>query len=140
MVTHTDCVSSLWCVPPCSPNRDPIHFEFVYYSSFVSIHFGTEITNTFIHSRNSIENDTRFQTKMGKMQTRFQTKAAKIYIDISFGGGTYLYALYRGVLPGTFTVEELQIKMLSSTSMTCHSVFVYYATHILYTIPLKLNC
>ena len=34
---------------------------------FVSIHFGTEITNTFIHSRSSIENDTRFQTKMGKM-------------------------------------------------------------------------
>ena len=80
MVTHKDCVSSLWCVPPCSPNRDPIHFEFVYYSSFLSIPLGTEITNTFIHSRSSIENDTRFQTKMGKMQTRFQTKTAKIYI------------------------------------------------------------
>ena len=77
MVTHTGCVSSLWFVPPCSPNRDPIH---LYYSSFVSIHFGTEITNTFIHSRSSIENDTRFQTKMGKMQTRFQTKTAKKYI------------------------------------------------------------
>ena len=98
MVTHKDCVSSLWCVPPCSPNRDPTHFEFVYYSSFLSIHFGTEITNTFIHSRNSIENDTRFQTKMGKMQTRFQTKTAKIYRYI-LRGGTYLYGLYKGAPP-----------------------------------------
>lgn len=140
MVTHTDCVSSLWCVPPCSPNRDPIHSEFVYYSSFVSIHFGTEITNTFIHSRNSIENDTRFQTKMGKMQTRFQTKTAKKCIYI-LRGGTYLhvYGLYKGVPPGTFTVEELQIRMLSSTSMTYHSVFVYYATHILYTSTCKVK-
>ena len=63
---HRLAILRLW-VPPCSPNRDPTHFEFVYYSSFVSIHFGTEITNTFIHSRSSIENDTRFQTKMGKM-------------------------------------------------------------------------
>ena len=63
---HTGCVSSLWCVPPCSPNRDPIHFEFVYYSSFLSIHFGTEITNTLIHSRSSIENDTPFQTNDGQ--------------------------------------------------------------------------
>ena len=104
MVTHTGCVSSLWFLPPCSPNRDPIHFEFVYYSSFVNIHYGTEITNTFIHSRSSIENDTRFQTKMGKMYTRFQTKTAKKYI---LRGGTYLYGLYKGVPPGTFTVEEL---------------------------------
>ena len=134
MVTHTGCVSSLWFVPPCSPNRDPIH---LYYSSFVSIHFGTEITNTFIHSRSSIENDTRFQTKMGKMQTRFQTKTAKNIYFVR--GGTYLYGLYRGVSPGTFTVEELQIRMLSSTSMTYHSVFVYYATHILYTSTCKVK-
>ena len=138
MVTHKDCVSSLWCVPPCSPNHDPTHFEFVYYSSFLSIHFGTEITNTFIHSRSSIENDTRFQTKMGKMQTRFQTKTAKKYRYI-LRGGTYLYGLYKGVPPGTFTVEELQIRMLSSTSMTYHSVFVYYATHILYTSTFKVK-
>ena len=66
-ITHKDCVSSFWCLPPCSRNGDPIHCEFVYYSSYLSIHFGTEITNTFIHFRSSIENDTRFQTKMGKM-------------------------------------------------------------------------
>ena len=92
MVTHTGCVSSLWFVPPCSTNRDPIHLN---YSSFVSIHFGTEITDTFIHSRSSIEND-----------TRFQTKTAKKYRYI-LRGGTYLYGLYKGVPPGTFTVEEL---------------------------------
>ena len=125
-------------VPPCSPNRDPVHFEFVSYSSFLSIHFGTEITNTFIHSLSSIENDTRFQTKMDKMQTRFQTKKAeKIYISF---GAAHTYMAYIGELPpGTFTVEELQIRMLSSTLMTYHSVFVYYATHILYTSTFKVK-
>ena len=31
----------------------------------------------FIHSRSSLENHTRFQTKMGKVYTRFQIKAAQ---------------------------------------------------------------
>ena len=137
MVTHTGCVRSLWCVPPCSPNRDPIHFEFVSYSSFLSIHFGTEITSTFIHSRSSIENDSRFQTKMGKMYTRFQTKKIKnkkyIYI---LRGGTYLYGLYKGAPPGTFTVEELQIRMLSSFNGL--SFCIRFMLHIYY-IQVPLN-
>ena len=33
--------------------------------------------NTFIHSRSSLENHIRFQTKMGKVYTRFQTKTAQ---------------------------------------------------------------
>ena len=41
------------------------HFEFAY-----------SIT-TFIHSRISLQNHTRFQTKMGKVYTRFQTKKAE---------------------------------------------------------------
>ena len=32
---------------------------------------------TFIHSRSSLENHTRFQTKLGKIYTRFQTKTAQ---------------------------------------------------------------
>lgn len=31
------------------------------------------MTNAFIHSRSYLENQTRFQTKMGKVHTRFQT-------------------------------------------------------------------
>ena len=42
---------------------------------FLSYSFGIETINTFIHSRSSFENHTRFQTKMqGKIYTRLQTK------------------------------------------------------------------
>ena len=42
---------------------------------FLSYSFGIETINTFIRSRSSFENHTRFQTKMqGKIFTRFQPK------------------------------------------------------------------
>ena len=64
---------------------------------FLSYSFGIETVNTFIHSRSSLENHTRFQTKMGKVYTRFQTKTAlNPYL---IGGGTHLYGLYKGVTP-----------------------------------------
>ena len=44
---------------------------------FLSYSFGTETINTFVHSRISLENHTRFQTKMGKVYTRLQTKTAE---------------------------------------------------------------
>ena len=44
---------------------------------FRSYSFGIETINTFIHSRSSLENHTRFQTKMSKVYTRFQTKKAQ---------------------------------------------------------------
>ena len=44
---------------------------------FVSYAFGIEMINTFIHSRSSLNNHTRFQTKIGKVYTRFQTKTAQ---------------------------------------------------------------
>ena len=44
---------------------------------FLFLSFETETINTFIHSRSSLENHTRFQTKMGKVYTRFQTKTAQ---------------------------------------------------------------
>ena len=44
---------------------------------FLSFSFGTETINTFVHSRNAVENHTRFQTKMSKVYTRFQTKKAQ---------------------------------------------------------------
>ena len=36
-----------------------------------------ETIDTFIHSRSSLENHTRFQTKMGKVYTRLHTKTAQ---------------------------------------------------------------
>ena len=44
---------------------------------FLSYSFGIETGKMFIHSRSSLENPTRFQTKMGKVYTRFQTKTAQ---------------------------------------------------------------
>ena len=40
------------------------HFEFAYFSVFLSYSFGSEKINTFIRS---LENHTRFQIKMGKV-------------------------------------------------------------------------
>ena len=64
---------------------------------FLSYSFGIETVNTFIHSGSSLENHTRFQTKIGKVYTRFQTKTAQK--PYPMGGGTYryLYGLYKGV-------------------------------------------
>ena len=44
---------------------------------FLSCSFGIETINTFVHSRSSLKNHTRFQTKMGEVYTRFQTKTAQ---------------------------------------------------------------
>ena len=55
-------------LPRLERKQKIIRIHFFPYS------FGIETINTFIHSRNSLENHTRFQTKMGKVYTRFQTK------------------------------------------------------------------
>ena len=47
-------------------------FFFFFFHSF-----GIETINTFLHSRSSLENHTRFQTKMSKVYTRFQSKKRK---------------------------------------------------------------
>ena len=44
---------------------------------FLSCSFGIKRINTLISSRSSLENHTRFQTKMGIVYTRFQTKTAQ---------------------------------------------------------------
>ena len=65
---------------------------------FLSYSFGIETIKMFIHSRSSLENHTRFQTKIAKVYTRFQTKMAQKPYPME-GGGTYLYNLYNGVPP-----------------------------------------
>ena len=80
-----------------------IHFEFVCYtlsfssSFFLSVNFGTEITNTFIHSRSSMP-------KWAKCRPVFRPTEK----NHTFWDGTYLYGLDKGITPGRFTVEELQ--------------------------------
>ena len=70
-----------------------IYFEFAYFS-FVLPYFGIERINTFIHSRSSLKNHTRFQTK--KSIPVFWSKRRKNH---TLWGGTYLYSLNNGVHP-----------------------------------------
>ena len=52
------------------------HFEFAYFSlSFLLIWNGSDWF--FIHSRSSLKNHTRFQTKMGEVYTSFRSKTAQ---------------------------------------------------------------
>ena len=61
-----------------------------------SYSFGIETINTFIHSRSSIENYTRFQTIMGKSIPVFRPKRPQIH---TLCGGTNLHGLFWGVQP-----------------------------------------
>ena len=68
----------------------------IYTFLFLSYSFGIERTNTFIHSRSSHENHTRFQTKIqwAKSIPVFRPKQRK---NSTFWGGTFLYGLCEGV-------------------------------------------
>ena len=44
---------------------------------FLPYSFGIETMNTFIQSRSSLKNHTRFQTKLGKAYTRFESKTVQ---------------------------------------------------------------
>ena len=65
-----------------------MHFDFRIFL-FLSYSFGIKAITTFIRSRGSLENHTRFRTNMGKVYTLFQTKkGAK---TIAFGAAhTYI--------------------------------------------------
>ena len=67
----------------------------------VSFSFLLNLINTFINSRSSLENHTRFQTKMGKVYTRFQNKKAQKPYPMGWHIPT-VYSLYKGVPPGFF--------------------------------------
>ena len=72
-----------------SSNAFPIRlFPLCSYS------FGIEMINTFIHSRSSLENYTRFHTKMEKSIPVFRPKRPKL---LTLCGGTNLHGLYKGV-------------------------------------------
>ena len=76
-----------------------IHFEFAYFSFFLT-HFGIEAINKFVHSHSSLENHTRFQTKMSKVYTPFKTKTVHgEWKHYRLGRHLHLYGLYWGVPP-----------------------------------------
>ena len=79
-----------------------------------SYSFGIETINTFICSRSSLENHTRFQTKMGKVYTRFQTKR-----------GPKPYPLGRYIpmaLPGEATRESYYVKFTKCLEKPLRSI------------------
>ena len=55
---------------------------------FLSYSFGTETTNTFIHTRSSLENHTLFQIKRAKWTPAFRPIRCKNH---TLWGGAYLY-------------------------------------------------
>ena len=64
-------------------------------SLFLSYSFEIETKNTFIHSHSSLENYTRFQTKISKMHNRFLTEKA-----LPFGTAhTYMAYIRKYPLP-----------------------------------------
>ena len=73
-------------------------------NSHISPSFFHITINTFIHSRSSLENHTRFQTKMGIICTRFQTKKAQTPYPKGGGGGGHIpiqltFSHFPGLLP-----------------------------------------
>ena len=68
-----------------------MHFEFTYFY-FVLIHLQLKRQlRSCMRSRSFLENQTQFQTKMGKVYTRFQTKKAQKH---TLCGSTYLLMAY----------------------------------------------
>ena len=68
---------------------------------FLSYSFEIETRNTFKHSRSSLENHTRFQTKWAKCIPVFRSKRRK---NPTRWGRTYLDGLYNGVPPGSLVL------------------------------------
>ena len=77
---------------------------FFYYS------FGVEKTNTFIRSRGSLVNHTRFKTIMVKIYTSFQTKTAQKPYPLGRHIPIYTFNLY-------FVVYKLYVKLKSDLTI-----------------------
>ena len=76
-----------------------IPLEFAYFSFFTLL-FGTDMINTFIHSRSSLENHIRFQTKIAKVYMYTLVCRPRRHKNLTFWGGIYLYGLYKRVPSG----------------------------------------
>ena len=65
----------------------------------LSYSFGIKLINMFIHSRSSLENHTRFQTKMTNVCIPIPVFRPKRRKNPTRWGSTYLYSLDKGVAP-----------------------------------------
>ena len=102
---------------------------------FLSYSFGIETINTFIHSRSSLKNHTRFQTKMGKVYTRFQTKTAQK--PFSMGD---IYSLFKGVLPPPSGLCSRRYHLNSFLIFNCLISKVMYHYYIIFRNVRLNNC
>ena len=66
-----------------------------------------------MHSRSSLKNHTRFQTKMGKVYTRFQTKTEQ-KPTWRVGRGALTLIASKGVLPASGCVGQPQRRLQMS--------------------------
>ena len=89
---------------------------------FLSYSLGIETINTFIHSHSSLENHTRFQTKMSKVYTVFRPKRRK---NPTRWGGPYIYSLYGGVPPWAISTRQNIIQ------------YIVQLVFLIYTYPLN---
>ena len=80
---------------------------------FLSCSFRIQTINTLISSRSSLENHTRFQTKMDKVYTRFQNKTAQKPYPM----GRQI-SLYKGVPPPGYQSISYIIESLGLNVMT----------------------
>ena len=93
-----------------------IHFEFAYFSFFLT-HFGIETINKFVHSHTSLENHTRFQTKMSKVYTPLRPKRCTGSENTTVWGGTYTYMAYIGEYPpGPDETEQFPLHNTKETA------------------------
>ena len=85
---------------------------------FLSYSFGIETIKTFIQSRSSLKNRTRFQTKMGKVYTRFSDQnRTKTLPD----GAAHTYIAYLFIYLFIYCNKMPYLIALDCTSLT-HSV------------------
>ena len=101
---------------------------------FLSYSFAIETMNKFIHSRNSLKNYIRFQTKMGKVYTRSDQNGQSVYPfsavfrpkrrkNPTRWGGTYLYSLYKGLpLPPESLSMSMESKYISNVFLYLRSL------------------
>ena len=75
MNPFSDLASKKLCHPYLDQNTSKNHFLKSISNSHISLSFF--LINSFINSCSSLENHTRFQSKMGKVYTCFQTRTAQ---------------------------------------------------------------